>query len=81
MYRMDPASRAVIVNQRHQDLHREAAEARLLRGASWNGSLPEPASDRFVVRPGLVKRARVRLLHLLGGPPLQSPQRHPRAAR
>ena len=81
MYRMDPASRAVIVNQRHQDLHREAAEAKLLRGASWDGPSAEPAGERFVVRPGIVSRTRVRLLHLLGGPRLQSPQHNPRAAR
>jgi hypothetical protein len=80
MYRMDSASRAVIVNQRHQDLHREAAEAKLLRGASWDGTA-SAKGDRLVVRPGLVTRARVRLLHLLGGPQLQSPQRNPRAAR
>jgi hypothetical protein len=81
MYRMDPASRAVIVNQRHQDLHREAAEAKLLRGASWDGTAPEPKGDRFVVRPGIVTRTRVRLLHLLGGPQLQSPRGNPRPVR
>ena len=81
MYRMDPASRAVIVNQHNQDRHREAAEAKLLRGASWDGTSQEPMGDRFVVRPGIVTRARVRVLHLLGGPQLRNPQRNPRPVR
>ena len=80
MYRMDPASRAVIVNQHNQDRHREAAEAKLLRGSSWDDA-PAPERDRFVVPRSVVGQARMRVLHLLGGAQLPNPQRDPRPVR
>ena len=61
-------------------MHREAAEAKLVRGSSWDDA-PEPKRDRFVVRTTLVGQARMRVLRLLGGAHRPNPQRHPRPVR
>lgn len=78
MYRMDHASRGVIVSHRQEELRQEAAAARLLR-AEPEGANVQARRDRFVVPMGLVTSVRVRLLQLLAGS--RAPQRHPRAAR
>ena len=78
MYRMDHASRGVIVSHRQEDLRREAAAARLLRTEPEEAGV-QPRRDRFVVPLGLVTSVRVRLPQLLAGS--RAPQRHPRAAR